>query len=187
MNDNFKVYKHTSPDGKVYIGLTGVDVEARWQAGLGYHRNIYFTRAIKKYGWDNFKHEIIRDDLTKEEACSLESQLIAKYQSTDKRFGFNLTSGGEHFAHNAESIQKIKQNRLGKGKQKKSDETKARMREAHAGGTAPKKVLCKETGEVYCSINDAARAIGINKKAISNCCRNVEHYNTAGGFHWQFA
>lgn len=34
MNDNFKVYKHTSPDGKVYIGLTGVDVEARWQAGL---------------------------------------------------------------------------------------------------------------------------------------------------------
>lgn len=34
MNDNFKVYKHTFPDGKVYIGLIDVDVEARWQAEL---------------------------------------------------------------------------------------------------------------------------------------------------------
>lgn len=63
----------------------------------------------------------------------------------------------------------------------------ARIKEHHAGGGDPRPVLCVETGEHFACINDAARATGINKKGISGCCRNVPHYNTAGGLHWQFA
>ena len=62
-----------------------------------------------------------------------------------------------------------------------------RMKENHAGGAEKKVVICVETGEEFASINEAARAVGINKKLISCCCRRVPHYNSAGGFHWKFA
>lgn len=29
-NNNFCVYKHTSPSGKCYIGITNQDLEKRW-------------------------------------------------------------------------------------------------------------------------------------------------------------
>jgi hypothetical protein len=61
------------------------------------------------------------------------------------------------------------------------------MKESHAGGAEKTAVICIDTNERFESINDAARAKGINKKGISGCCRNVPHYNTAGGYHWKFA
>lgn len=81
----------------------------------------------------------------------------------------------------------ISKSRKGKGTQPKSEETKAKMREHHAGGTDERPVLCVETGELFESINAAARAKGTNKKGVSGCCRGVKHYNTAGGYHWAFA
>lgn len=56
---NYCVYKHTSPSNKVYIGITSQEPERRWKNGNGYKKNLYFTKAIKKYGWDNFAHEIL--------------------------------------------------------------------------------------------------------------------------------
>jgi group I intron endonuclease len=91
----FCVYIHTSPSGKVYIGITSQNPIIRWQGGSGYKRNAYFFRAIKKYGWDKFKHEILYTDLTKEEACQKEIELIAKHRSNQKEFGYNKSTGGE--------------------------------------------------------------------------------------------
>ena len=49
MSENtFTVYKHTTPSGKVYIGITSVDVKDRWMSGHGYRHNSYFENAIKK-------------------------------------------------------------------------------------------------------------------------------------------
>ena len=62
------VYKHTSPSGKVYIGITKQKPEKRWGNGKNYAQNEYFFAAILKYGWGNFTHEIIADGLTREEA-----------------------------------------------------------------------------------------------------------------------
>ena len=55
--DNYTVYKHTSPNGKVYIGITCKPTKARWKNGKGYKNNDYFYNAILKYGWENFSHE----------------------------------------------------------------------------------------------------------------------------------
>ena len=88
------VYMHTSPSGKVYIGVTCRKPEKRWNYGLGYKENEYFTRAIRKYGWDSFKHEILYSDLTKEDASKIEIELIKKYDSTNRSNGYNIENGG---------------------------------------------------------------------------------------------
>ena len=49
----YVVYKHTCPNGKVYIGMTGLSCDERWQNGFGYSQNQAFFHDIVKYGWDN--------------------------------------------------------------------------------------------------------------------------------------
>ena len=47
-----------------------------------------------------------------------------------------------------------------------------------------KKVLCVDTGEVYKSISEAGRQLGISFKAISKACRGKS--KTSGGYHWEY-
>jgi group I intron endonuclease len=89
------VYKHTSPSGKVYIGITSQKPEKRWANGAGYKNNQYFNRAIQKYGWSSFDHEILFVNITKEDAVSKEKELINLYKSNNPLFGYNISSGGE--------------------------------------------------------------------------------------------
>ena len=87
---------HTSPCGKVYIGITCRSVVRRWGVnGCRYNKSPYFWNAIQKYGWDNFRHEILLYNLSKEEASEKEKEYIAKYRSNEPDYGYNLTSGGE--------------------------------------------------------------------------------------------
>lgn len=122
------VYKHTSPNGKVYIGITKYNPLLRWNNGKGYVNNKYFYNAILKYGWDNFTHEIVCEGLSKEEACEKEVKLIALYKSNNSDYGYNLTSGGEHYIHNEEAKLKISAANLGR---LHTEETKQNMREHH--------------------------------------------------------
>lgn len=109
------VYKHTNKiNGKVYIGQTGNIPQRRWQSkGNGYRGNPAFWRAIQKYGWDNFEHEIVFDNLTLEEANQLEIKLIAEYNSTDSNCGYNLTYGGKNGKHSEETKKKISEAQRG--------------------------------------------------------------------------
>jgi hypothetical protein len=109
------IYSHTSPSNKVYIGITSMEPEKRWRNGNGYKRHPHFYNSILKYGWNSFKHEILFENLTKEEACAKEIELIAFYKSNEPEFGYNLSSGGEG----------------GPSGCKRSEETKKRMSEAH--------------------------------------------------------
>ena len=92
----FLVYKHTDPEGKVYIGYCCGDLKKRWAAGNGYRTNHRFTEAIKKYGPENFAHEIIADGLTFAEALDLERKLILQYDSTNPEKGYNITLNKEY-------------------------------------------------------------------------------------------
>lgn len=96
-NRNWCVYMHTNTiNGKRYIGITGQNPpERRWRnGGSGYSQSGYFRNAIKKYGWDNFSHEIIKANLTFDEACEFEKFYISIY-NTKRPKGYNLTDGGE--------------------------------------------------------------------------------------------
>lgn len=89
------VYEHVSPSNKRYIGITCQIPEQRWQNGNGYKQSTAFYNAIQKYGWENFQHNILFENLTAEEAVKKERELIQKYKTTDKNYGYNILSGGE--------------------------------------------------------------------------------------------
>lgn len=100
----FCVYKHTSPNNKVYIGITSKPVTIRWGVdGKEYKSNTYFWNAIQKYGWANFKHEILASNLSLQEASELETSLISKYNSMNPDFGYNHTTGGE-WSHPSDEV-----------------------------------------------------------------------------------
>lgn len=93
----FTVYKHISPNGKQYVGITSYPVEKRWgNNGKGYADNKHFWNAICKYGWNNFKHEIVAENLSLAAACSLEKAIISEFELMNPDNGYNQTSGGEY-------------------------------------------------------------------------------------------
>lgn len=120
----YTVYKHTTPAGKVYIGLTNQRLAKRWgKDGAGYKAQILFYRAITKYGWENIKHEVIKEGLTRSEAAALEVELIALYDSTNPERGYNSSTGGDS----------------GRAGAKSSEETKQKQSRALKGKPSPKK------------------------------------------------
>lgn len=90
----YKVYCHTSPDNKKYVGIS-MNPEKRWANGEGYIKNYQFYPDIQKYGWNNFIHEILYDNLSIEEAKEKERELIAKWNLMNPLYGYNLTEGGD--------------------------------------------------------------------------------------------
>ena len=80
---SYCVYKHTSTSRKVYIGITKYKPTKRWRNGKGYNKNSYLCKAIQKYGWDAFNHEIVASLLSKEDAADMEIALFAKYKSNN--------------------------------------------------------------------------------------------------------
>ena len=91
----YVVYCHLFPNGKRYIGITSAKPIYRWNSGNGYSGQVLMCRAINKYGWSSIEHIILAEDLSKQEACQLEQFYITKYRTTDIRYGYNLTAGGE--------------------------------------------------------------------------------------------
>lgn len=116
--NNYCVYIHTNKiNGKRYVGITCQNVSRRWRNGDGYRQNEHFYRAIKKYGWESFSHEIVKAGVFKTEACRLEIALIEQFKCTDENFGYNRSSGGEHPAEGVDV----------------SAETRKKMSIAHSG------------------------------------------------------
>ena len=123
-NKPFCVYTHTSPSGKVYVGITS-NIKVRWRNDGQYYKtyNSIFKNAINKYGWDNFKHEIILEDISKSEADYAEKYFIRWYKI--HKMSYNITDGGEGklgIHHSEETKKKISES--GKASQRNVDKQK---------------------------------------------------------------
>ena len=113
-NAKWTVYIHIVPKelsgyewDKYYVGITQQNVKRRWgNNGCGY-KNIHFSNAIKKYGFDNMLHEIIANNLTHDEANKFEKILIQKLHSNESKFGYNISSGGD--GGNKKDLKAVKQ------------------------------------------------------------------------------
>lgn len=181
----YSVYIHQNIiNGKRYVGITSQKPKERWREGKKYTENKRFTEDIIKYGWDNFSHEIIHSGLDKEEAESKERELINKYNTTDDAYGYNVDFGG--IRGNVLSDKHKDNIRKALKDKPKSETHKQKLSISHIGNHSAirKKVLCKETNEIYESMNEAERQTGISAKNISNVCLGKR--NIAGGFHWEY-
>ena len=99
INKQYKIYAHINKiNGKVYIGQTCYrNINQRWRHGEGYKHSPHFYNAIQKYGWENFEHIILFEDICGYElADAIERELIQKYQSNNSEYGYNISSGGSY-------------------------------------------------------------------------------------------
>ena len=94
MENHYTVYKLTDPQGKIYIGCTGSSVKRRWGRGKNYQKGSPIRVAIDRYGWESFRHEILCENLTKEEAEKKENWFVEYYDSMDPLKGYNRVTGG---------------------------------------------------------------------------------------------
>ena len=85
----YSVYKITAPNNKCYIGMTSINPVTRWAGGHGYENNKEFWEDIVKYGWDNFRREIILTTENEDEAHEKEIELILFYDSVNPKYGYN--------------------------------------------------------------------------------------------------
>lgn len=192
----YTVYMHKSKiNKKSYIGITSQNPKKRWQRGLGYKNSNSFFEEIKKYGWDNFEHIILYSNLTKEEAEKKEIEMIKKYKTNNKKYGFNVYSGGFHAPMCEE--QKIKISNTEKGK-KISRETiekiKKTKKENYLRNGLTKKqkehynnmikpIICLETGIIYYGQKDLIKN-GFNSSCVQLVCSGKR--KTSKGLHWEF-
>jgi len=98
--DTVFVYKYTNEiNGKVYVGITTRTVEIRHKEHLKkINDNYVFHRALKKYGANNFKLEVLRECKDLDELKVVEMFYIKELSSfinAENSNGYNMTFGGE--------------------------------------------------------------------------------------------
>lgn len=129
-------------NGKIYIGLTIRTLEARKSQHIrdalnNKDKNV-FHRALRKYGEENFKWEVIDNAETEEELKEKEIYYISFYNSyihAENSNGYNLTYGGEGtsgYKLSNESKRKIGDKSKGRIF---NEETKKKMSNARKGKT----------------------------------------------------
>lgn len=163
---NYIVYMHVNKfNNKVYIGITSKTPQQRW--GLNGHNykigQTAFFGALKKYpDWENdWNHIILKENLTKDEACDAEIEFIATYKSNcckyqNPTYGYNMTDGGE--GRNGSSGMK--------------GESNPNYGKTGRLNLRSKSVYCVEDEIYYESINIAAQAYNTCTSHISRCCKN---------------
>lgn len=204
----YTVYKHTNKEnGKIYIGITGRDPEKRWLHGKGYKpksesQSAYFYNAILKYGWGSFSHEILLTGLTKQEAEKAEIELIKKFKSNEREYGYNIDSGGRSAGRLSEETKrkisdswkhnkKIRCQRISETKKgvKFSDEHRRHLSEAKKGNPAKNRKPVNQYDlnmnfiKRWDSLEDAQKELNVCK---ANICRAIRLDKTAGGYKWSY-
>ena len=126
MQNNYIVYEHKNKNNnKRYIGITSQTAKQRWRRGSSYSKKTKIYKAIQKYGWDSFEHNILYKNLSKKDAEEKEIELIKTYNTTNDKFGYNIQNGG---SSNGKFTQETKE-KISKAKKgiKVSKETRQKM------------------------------------------------------------
>lgn len=169
-----KIYKIINKlDGKVYVGQTVSSLQKRWREHCSAHSECrYVSRAIIKYGKENFEIKVLAHCNSIEEMNHREQYYI-KLFNTLAPSGYNLTSGGSErkfsletrarisksnsgvnngfFGKNHTKETKLKLSELANKRpppfldRKHSDETKIRIGLAHKGKTESEETKRKKS------------------------------------------
>ena len=199
-----KVYliKNTVND-KRYYGITKCSIKKRWYEHKCRSKssNSHLYRAIRLYGIDNFSIHLINIFHTEEEMYNREIELIARYKTNDRRFGYNNSIGGESSSLgkklSVESRNKISTYQKNRKRKPHSEETKKNMSKAAKGrdmseviaasvkarrGKPSKRatpVILNGKTE-YRSITEAAKETGLGISSIHNNLKGLSKTTKIG-------
>lgn len=96
MKENYTVYTHRLPNGKIYVGylnLSGNFANGRtfdeiMNSGRYHEKRTSLYEDIQNYGWEQVQTETI-SGLTKDQATLKKQELCLEYQSYSPQFGYN--------------------------------------------------------------------------------------------------
>ena len=164
----WSLYKHVSPSGKVYVGISS-NIPMRWAANGYYYlqTDTVFARAIRKYGWDSFQHIIIADSLTESNAKSLEVELISLYKLAG--LSYNMTDGGDGYKgpHRIEHIEHRVESRI-----------------SHNNTVIL--VITKDFNyKVFRSKSEAAKFLGVSSRVVSHVLCGLIGYTCKKCYLWE--
>jgi len=183
------IYKATNKvNGKMYIGQTVKFLDKRIIEhichALNKKDNMYFHKAIRKYGKKNFKWEIIIKCNSREALDKAEIGMIEKYNTFGN--GYNLNVGGEGnggFEHTEKTRQKMSKAKRGEnhpnyGKHR-TEETKRKISHANEGKTRSEKVRKRKSESMKGEKNHnyGKPRTKETKKKIGNANRGEKCYN----------
>lgn len=205
------IYKYTSPSEKVYIGQTTNEQKRKSK-----HRcetvklNTKFGNALNKYGFDNFKYEVLfktkdTSDFKKLKNILnlLEISYVDFYNSVE--LGYNISLGGQGslgYKHTEKAKQIISEklqgnkNSLGvyKTEEQKqeisnnlvgrfvSEETKIKIGNKNSRSV----IQLDKFGNIineFKSAVEAAKQLGLSRTGINNCCNGLS--KSSGGYIWK--
>ncbi|MFT8351139.1 NUMOD3 domain-containing DNA-binding protein [Clostridium saccharoperbutylacetonicum] len=125
-----KIYKITNLiNGKVYIGQTYCTLSERWSQHKcdSKRRHTAIANAIREYGDDNFRIEVIEDNIPYEALDIKEIQYIKEFNSICPN-GYNMEDGGQAF---------------------RTDEYREKMSKRVSGENNPMYGMCGELNHFY--------------------------------------
>ena len=158
-------------NNKKYVGQTvyGDNPKRRWSNGNGYRTQSYFWKAIQKYGWENFEHEIVASNLTKKEADNFEILLIEKFDTANPLFGYNVALGGGGTLGRHPTEEQINKQKIAMAKYYNDAKYIQNMRDVAPKKTVHQFTLLGEFIDTYVSAMEAQRQTGIHNGDISKC------------------
>ena len=181
-NLNYRVYKYNFPNGKIYIGMTKNSLEKR--RDMGYQHNEKLQEAIRKYGWNGFSHEIIKDGLTRRQAEDLEIEMIKTCDTTNPEKGYNISYGGRATFAGLKHTNKYKEKMCRINKGKKFSEMHLRKLKLAQEKTSMKVIGIdeKENKFAFNSLHDAAKSVD---GYATNISRAIESKKIYKGLLWK--
>ena len=212
MENHYSVYKLTDPDGKCYIGYTGQGLAMRFRKGYSPRRGCPIGLAIRKYGKDSIRKEVLASGLTRAEAERLEDHFIRLYDSMNPSKGYNRVTGGDrrgaHFSRETQQAISRSRRALFAGnpelvrlaKERRNayfaahPEAKLRVRETMQRSSTEGRndaflLSCKKPGPVLCVETGIAYRSRYEAEkltgftGIHKACSG--RYTTSGGYHWK--
>lgn len=106
------IYIHINKiNNKKYVGITKTSAERRWGfEGENYQGQSFYEKGIAPFGWDNFNHIILNDDLPYDLVQQVEARLIKELDLTNPDKGYNDNEGAIIFKN--ETADKLTSNFL---------------------------------------------------------------------------
>ena len=160
-------------NGKQYIGQRKYDKQGKWKEYLG--SGIILSRAIEKYGLENFSKEIIEECKTKKILNDREIYWINYYNAVESDNFYNIASGGD----GGNTIAGYTDDQRNLLSTKLSNMRKGIVNIGKNNGNS-RRVICINTMKIFDTINEASIYYNVDKDAIQQCCSDANKRKTAG-------